>query len=124
MLRSSYAELEDSASKGRVIIIIALVLHLAACVLSMAGLPPIRMVVPMLIQFWLCGALFAGRGWARWVLVVLNVLGFGLTAYLAASRENQRVEFEVVRSAVCAVIALLLLLPPVRNYVVWKRMRF
>jgi len=124
MLRSSYAELEDSANRGRVIIIIALVLHLAACVISMAGMPPIRLVVPMLIQFWLCGALFAGRGWAWWVLVVLNVLLFGLTAYWAASEESLRVGFYAVRSAVCAVIVVLLLLRPVRNYVVWKRMRF
>jgi hypothetical protein len=126
MLKSSYAHIEASARRGSTVVIVAMLLHLTSGILSMAALGGslIRFVLPMAIQLGLCAALFAGKGWARWTLVAFNLVGGGFLAFMLISGKFQATGFYTARAIICGVVAILLVVPPVKAYLIWKNMRF
>lgn len=126
MLRSSYAQLEEQARKGLVLVVVAICMHLTACILSLAalGVNPLKMVWPMLIQAAFCAALYVGKRWGKWVLVIWNGAAGAFLVYMWVSGMSESVIFSSVRASVCGVVILLLLLPPVQSFLTWKNMRF
>lgn len=126
MLRSSYAALEDEARKGRAVLIIAMLLHMTASVISIAAINrnPVSAIIPMLIQVGLCAALFAGKNWARWILMILNLVATTVMLYLIFGGQIHATGFYLARAAICGVVLVLLLLPWSKSYIIWKNLRF
>lgn len=88
------------------------------------GVNPIRFIVPIGIQLALCAALFAGKGWARWILFIFNIAGGGFITYMLMTGNAQATGFYTTRAIICILIAALLVVPPVKAYLIWKNMRF
>lgn len=126
MLKAGYAELEAKADRGVALITIAAVVHIAASTISLGLMRGtlIGTLFSILVPIGLYAALYTGRGWARWFLVVQTAIGASLASYLLISGTLEANVFIVGRTAVSFLVILLLLLPPVKAYIDWKRLRF
>jgi hypothetical protein len=126
MFKSSYAELEAKATKGRMLVFMASAIHLTASLVSALAINPnvIQVTVTILIQVGFCAALLAGKNWARWVSLAFNLVGASLLVFWILSGNMRADAFYVARMAICLLVVALLLAPPTKSYIIWKKLRF